>query len=91
MISSSIFFIIKTKTFAVCSCLKVLNDGSNSLVYAEIGQYSVLIKQILDLSLICSGRDISLSCVYDLEDDVLYSIKWYRDDKEFYRYLPNIG
>ena len=32
--------------------------------------------------------DVSLPCSYDLEDDILYSIKWYRDDKEFYRYLP---
>ena len=34
------------------------------------------------------GGDISLACRYELEEDVLYSIKWYRDDQEFYRYLP---
>ena len=34
------------------------------------------------------GRDISMACVYELEEDILYSIKWYRDDKEFYRFLP---
>ena len=50
--------------------MKVLKDGDNSLIHAEV------------------GRDISLLCVYELEKDVLYSIKWYREDKEFYRFLP---
>ena len=34
------------------------------------------------------GEDISLTCDYKLEDDILYSIKWYRDDKEFFRFIP---
>ena len=34
------------------------------------------------------GQELSLSCAYDLEEDVLHSLKWYRGDKEFYRYLP---
>ncbi|KAG8186974.1 hypothetical protein JTE90_005747 [Oedothorax gibbosus] len=34
------------------------------------------------------GETIKLSCGYDLEDDKLYSIKWYRDDVEFFRYVP---
>ncbi|XP_046982455.1 uncharacterized protein LOC124552202 [Schistocerca americana] len=29
-----------------------------------------------------------LQCLYDLEDDALYSVKWYKDDEEFYRYVP---
>ncbi|XP_022246400.1 uncharacterized protein LOC111086725, partial [Limulus polyphemus] len=36
-----------------------------------------------------SGREVKLTCLYDLEGDRLYSIKWYRDDKEFYRFVPN--
>ena len=38
-----------------------------------------------------TGQDISLTCDYELEDDILYSIKWYRDDKEFYRFRPRGG
>ena len=34
------------------------------------------------------GRDIAMKCSYELEDDTLYSIKWYKGDKEFYRFLP---
>ena len=46
--------------------MRVLEDGSDSIIQAEL------------------GRDIALSCNYDLEEEeeeVLYSIKWYRADK----------
>ena len=29
----------------------------------------------------------SLTCNYELGNDKLYSVKWYRDGSEFYRYL----
>ena len=35
------------------------------------------------------GQDVTLICNYQMMGDSLYSIKWYRDDKEFYRYIPN--
>ena len=41
----------------------MLDDGDNSVIYAEL------------------GGDVSLACRYELEEDVLYSIKWYRDDQ----------
>ena len=34
------------------------------------------------------GQDLSLLCNYQVMGDSLYSIKWYRDDKEFFRYIP---
>nr|CAI5852994.1 unnamed protein product [Callosobruchus analis] len=34
------------------------------------------------------GDAVTLSCDYDLESAALYTIKWYRDDEEFYRYIP---
>lgn len=34
------------------------------------------------------GEDAELNCHYDLEGDPLYSVKWYKDDEEFYRYMP---
>ncbi|XP_063621629.1 uncharacterized protein LOC134793840 [Cydia splendana] len=34
------------------------------------------------------GQPAQLECDYDLGDDALYSVKWYRDNEEFYRYMP---
>ncbi|XP_035208096.1 uncharacterized protein LOC118182818 isoform X2 [Stegodyphus dumicola] len=35
------------------------------------------------------GDPIWLDCGYDLEGDQLYSVKWYKDNVEFYRFLPS--
>ena len=56
----------------VCWCLRVLDEAG--------GGGKVVYAEV--------GEELSLSCAYDLEEDVLYSLKWYRGDKEFYRYLP---
>lgn len=34
------------------------------------------------------GHSVTLGCEYDLEDAALYSVKWYRNNEEFYRYVP---
>ncbi|KAJ8888633.1 hypothetical protein PR048_008125 [Dryococelus australis] len=34
------------------------------------------------------GENALLVCEYDMEDDAIYSVKWYKDDEEFYRYVP---
>ena len=31
------------------------------------------------------GEDVVLECSYDMEGDKLYSVKWYKDNMEFYR------
>lgn len=42
------------------------------------------------------GDTVTLSCDYDLENAALYSIRWYFDADEFYRYVatenpPGVG
>lgn len=34
------------------------------------------------------GEMALLQCLYELGEDSLYSVKWYKDDEEFYRYVP---
>ena len=33
-------------------------------------------------------RPVTLTCEYDLEGGNLYSVKWYKDEREFFRYTP---
>ncbi|XP_064468823.1 uncharacterized protein LOC135383160 [Ornithodoros turicata] len=35
------------------------------------------------------GETVGLSCIYELNGDKLYSVKWYKNDVEFYRFVPN--
>jgi len=37
---------------------------------------------------VLEGHSVELRCDYDLEGASLYSLKWYRGDEEFYRYVP---
>ena len=34
------------------------------------------------------GDDANLVCNYNLENDTLYSVKWYKGRREFFRILP---
>jgi len=34
------------------------------------------------------GSSVELACDYDLEGALLYSIKWYKDDQEFFSFVP---
>ncbi|XP_018014680.2 uncharacterized protein LOC108671624, partial [Hyalella azteca] len=51
--------------------------ASGSLLQAlEVPQYAFV-----------SGT-ATLRCVYDMSDTKLYSLKWYHNNTEFYRYVP---
>jgi hypothetical protein len=34
------------------------------------------------------GQNVRLECNFDLDNVILYSVKWYKDGNEFYRYVP---
>lgn len=36
-----------------------------------------------------SGDSVKLHCEYDLDSETLYSVKWYKNNIEFFRYLPS--
>ena len=36
------------------------------------------------------GQSASLVCNYDLEQSKLYSVKWYKDGQEFFRFMPSM-
>ncbi|XP_070391358.1 immunoglobulin superfamily member 10-like [Dermacentor albipictus] len=34
------------------------------------------------------GSTVTLECLYDLQRDQLLMVQWYKDDREFFRYMP---
>ncbi|KAK3908325.1 B-cell receptor CD22 [Frankliniella fusca] len=35
-----------------------------------------------------AGTTVTLRCNYDLQDDTLYTVKWYKGRSEFFRFTP---
>ena len=44
--------------------------------------------EIVGPQLVNMGELVTLVCRYDLGKDTVYSIKWYKDSHEIYRYVP---
>ncbi|XP_036340068.1 uncharacterized protein LOC118749376 [Rhagoletis pomonella] len=68
---------IGVKWIFLCSCF-TLFDTSLSLSMTEVR----IPKHILRY------ENAVLGCKYDLDGESLYSVKWYKDGFEFYRYVP---
>ncbi|KAL6958445.1 hypothetical protein U1Q18_052313, partial [Sarracenia purpurea var. burkii] len=34
------------------------------------------------------GDTVKMRCLYNLENESLYTVKWYKGRQEFYRYVP---
>lgn len=37
---------------------------------------------------VAANQSVRLECDWDLDQETLYSVKWYKDGHEFYRYVP---
>ncbi|XP_030383277.1 uncharacterized protein LOC115630762 [Scaptodrosophila lebanonensis] len=56
----------------------VLKDFTAGLRLVEVRIPNYVIK----------GSATQLECLYNLDGEALYSVKWYKDGNEFYRYVP---
>ena len=43
---------------------------------------------IVGPSLVNLDDVFTLICKYNLQDDLVYSVKWFKGDQEIYRYIP---
>lgn len=55
--------------------------------------FSVVVHALRDVQVtvpaaVKKGDNVKLICLYDMEGDSLYSVKWYKGRREFYRYTP---
>ncbi|GFT31935.1 uncharacterized protein NPIL_329831, partial [Nephila pilipes] len=46
------------------------------------------LREIVVPAVVIRGEPVWLNCTYDLGNETLYSIKWHKNNVEFYRYLP---
>uniref|UniRef100_A0A182NCR8 Ig-like domain-containing protein n=1 Tax=Anopheles dirus TaxID=7168 RepID=A0A182NCR8_9DIPT len=46
------------------------------------------VQLVVDPPAVRRGQHATLRCLYDLDDSPLYSVKFYRGLREFYRYSP---
>ena len=53
---------------------------------ALAGALTLRLKNIDVPSHVLVGNEARLSCEFDMEGGTLYSVKWYKDDNEFYRW-----
>lgn len=58
------------------------------LIFCSIDCFSLRISRFEVPPAVAKGQSIILYCNFDLEGDELYSVKYYKDYVEFYRYLP---
>jgi len=62
----------------VCVCVFVAD-----LTVSGLGMVHIQIPNAIQ-----SGRNAIMTCDYELENDDLYAVKWYKGKREFFRYTP---
>ena len=63
---------------------------SLSVLYFS-GLFTNAMKLLVDIivpSIVLKGKDALLECQYDLDDEGLYSLKWYKGNEEIFRFIP---
>lgn len=49
---------------------------------------SLHLKELRIPTYVVRNQGARLECLFDLDGEILYSVKWFKDGKEFYRYVP---
>ena len=79
--------IVLNKYFAIKKyCLYTYYFDSISFIFSVC--YCLKMKELEGPDLTNSGEIVTFTCRYDLGKDAIYSIKWYKEDNELYRYIP---
>ncbi|ALC39911.1 beat-Ic, partial [Drosophila busckii] len=73
-----LIILVYNKSVCVCVFVCILAD-----FIVALKDVSVMIPQAVK-----RGSNALFICNYDMENDTLYSVKWYKGKREFYRYTP---
>jgi len=58
------------------------------VLFIYIGCLGVRDVRLVLPTAVMTGQSVRLICLFDLQGAPLYSVKWYRGKREFYRYVP---
>ena len=58
------------------------------MVFLFLGLNGIRLENLNVPSYKFRGENAVLICQYDLEGEQLYSVKWYKDGNEFFRFIP---
>ncbi|XP_035705574.1 uncharacterized protein LOC110846895 [Folsomia candida] len=78
----------ESKIPSPCHCPGILLLGL-ALQCSVLMTVGIRLENVTVPSVAIIGQSVGLECQYRLEDDKLYSLKWYKNDQEFFRYSPN--
>ncbi|XP_037927259.1 uncharacterized protein LOC119661829 isoform X2 [Teleopsis dalmanni] len=59
-----------------------------SILFLQDCTHSLRLLEVRIPNYVIKGSAAQLECLYDLDGEALYSVKWYKDGNEFYRYVP---
>lgn len=59
------------------------------VLFCVIGLFGLELTELSVPSHANLGHSITLYCWFNLDDASLYSVKWYKDEFEFFRFMPN--
>jgi len=66
---------------------RFIRRSHDDVFYSFVGVHG-LSNVSIDIPLaVAAGTTVNLSCRYDLQSDILYTVKWYKGS-EFFRYIP---
>ncbi|KAH8269734.1 hypothetical protein KR018_008258, partial [Drosophila ironensis] len=57
-------------------------------LFADLSVAGLKLTEVRIPNYVIKGSTAQLECLYDLDGEALYSVKWYKDGNEFYRYVP---
>ena len=60
------------------------------MLFVLLGCGSLSMKALTVPNQLILGQSATLKCNYDLENSKLYSVKWYKDGQEFFRFMPSM-
>ncbi|KZC14587.1 hypothetical protein WN55_07230 [Dufourea novaeangliae] len=76
------------KLFPSDVSLEIIPNSLERILVQPIDMDALRMLELVIPQHVVRGQNIRLECNFNLDGETLYSVKWYKDGNEFYRYVP---